>query len=78
MSTPGLNQLSGKNRRRHAFVQPPVMAIAPEHMGPHWRAPFEIWHGVCYVLRGMLQVFSLLVEEGRSTFGIMVGIWAKF
>ena len=30
------------------------------------------------VVRMELQVFSLSVEEGRSTFGVMAGIWAKF
>ena len=34
MLTPGLNQLSGKDRRLHAFVRPPVMAIAPARAGP--------------------------------------------
>ena len=33
---------------------------------------------VCGVVCARLQVLSHLVEEGRSTFGIMVGIWAKF
>ena len=30
------------------------------------------------VVRAELQVLSFSMEEVRSTFGIMVGIWAKF
>ena len=41
--------------------------------GPSW----NVYSGVC-VVRAELQVLSLLIKEGRSTFGIMARIWAKF
>ena len=54
------------------FVRPPTVAIA--HARPHWRA----FLGIYGVVRAEFRVLSLLVEEGRSTFGVMAGIWAKF
>ena len=57
------------------LVQPPAVATAPVHAGPRWRAPLDIY-GVC--VHAELRVLSLLVEEGRSTFGFMARIWAKF
>ena len=32
----------------------------------------------CGVLGALSFSLSLLVKEGRSTFGVMAGIWAKF
>ena len=37
-------------------------------------APFD---EMCMV-RAELRVLSISVEEGKSTFDVMVGIWAKF
>ena len=73
LSTPSLDQ-DWKNCYRCAFVQPPVMVIAPAHEGPRWRAPLNSGN----VVRMELWVLSLSVEEGRSTFGVIAGIWAKF
>jgi len=53
------------------------------------RGPLEAllsrkWYCVLYVcvVYGMvctrLRVLSLSIKEGRSTFGVMAGIWAKF
>ena len=33
-----------------------------------------VWRGLC----GASGALSLSMEEGRSTFGVMAGIWAKF
>ena len=55
-----------------AFVRPP--AVATTRARPHWRASL----GINGVVRAEFRVLSLLVEEGRSTFGVMAGIWAKF
>ena len=47
--------------------------------GPHWKAPVSIYGGVrTCVLHVELWVLSFSVKEGRFTFGIMAGIWAKF
>ena len=51
------------------------MAIDPARVGPRWRAPLN--DGV-HVLCVEFWVLSLSVEEGKSTFGVMAGIWAKF
>jgi len=48
---------------------------APAHVGPI-EGPFQLV-GALGVVRVELRVLSLSVEEGRSTFGVMVGIWAK-
>ena len=74
MSMPDLDRLSGKDRRRHAFIRPPAVVTAPVHVG-QLKAPLDVY--VCSS-RGASGAFSLLVEEGRSTFGVMAGIWAKF
>ena len=56
---------------------------APARAGPVG-GPSQKWYCVVrvYVVYGMvcmgLQVLSLLVEEGRSTFGVMAGFWTKF
>ena len=72
-------RLGAENCRRHAFIRPTAVATALAHTGPCWRAFLE-----CMVLWVFTQSFgcslslSLLVEEGRSTFGFMARIWAKF
>ena len=58
-----------------AFVWPPTVATTPVRMGPCWKAPLDVY--VC-VFHTEFQVLFLLVEEGRSTFGVMARIWAKF
>ena len=45
------------------------------HVGPI-EGPFQLV-GALGVVRMELRVLSLSGEEGRSTFGVMVGIWAK-
>ena len=68
-----------------AFVRPPAMATLPRtHEGPLEAPLSRKWYCVvcaCEV-RGMvctgLRVLSLSMKEGRSTFGVMAGIWAKF
>ena len=58
-----------------ALVQQPAMATTPARTRPHWRALLD--NMVC-VFCAKLQVLSLPVDEGRSTFGFMAGNWAKF
>ena len=53
--------------RRGAPVEAPLSG-----MELHGVCMCSVWHG----LRRSLG--SLSVEEGKSTFGIMAGIWAKF
>ena len=53
-----------------------TVATAPAHARPHWRNPLDSM--VVCVSRGASGAFSLLVKEGRSPFGVMAGIWAKF
>ena len=64
---PGLDQ-EGKNRRRRAFVRPSAVATAPTRAGPRWRTPLN---NRVRVSREVSSALSLLVEEGRSTFGVM-------
>ena len=64
-----------KNCCCRAFVWPPTVATTLVRVGPCWRAPLDVY--VC-VFHTEFQVLFLLVKEGRSTFGVMAGIWAKF
>ena len=66
-----------KNCCRCAFIQPLDVATASARARPRWKVPLDVW--LC-CLRGALGALSLSlsVEEGWSTFGIMLGIWAKF
>ena len=74
MSTPSLDWLSGKDRRRRAIVRPPAMVTALECAVPHWKPLLMYMH----VVHAKLRVLSLSLEEDRSTFGVMARIWAKF
>ena len=65
---PGLDR-EGKNRCRRAFIRPSAVATAPTRAGPRWRTPLN---DHVRVLREVSSALSLSVEEGRSTFGIMV------
>ena len=56
-----------------AFVRPPIVATTPMHAGP---LSIVAARASSKAL-GALSL-SLLVEEGKSTFGVMAGIWAKF
>ena len=80
LSMPGLdrNGVEKPLPSSWALVRPPAMATTPVRIGPRWRAPFEICIYGVGVICVKLQVLSLSVEEGRFTFGVMVGIWAKF
>ena len=57
-----------------SFDHPPWRQLLHAH-GPVG-GPLSIV--VCMVVRVEFQVLSLLVEEGRSTFGFMARIWTKF
>ena len=71
---PGLDQ--GGKPPPWAFIRPPTVATLPRAQGP-LEAPLDDM-AARYVLRVELQVLSLLVEEGRSTFGSVARILAKF
>ena len=74
-----------ENHRRQAFVQPLVVVTLLRAWGPVGGPSLsELYCMVC-VLRGVWRdshgasgALSLSVEEGKSIFGIMVGLWAKF
>ena len=62
-----------KRKNRRAFVQPPTVAMIPLRQGL-----LEALLDDCAMVRAKLWVLSLSVEEGRSTFGGVAGILAKF
>ena len=61
-----------------ALVRITAMATAPACTGPPLKGPSRLVYGMCTFVRGLGGSLSLSVEEGRSTFGFMAGIWAKF
>ena len=58
-----------------AFVRPPIVATTPMHAGP---LSIVAARASSKALGALSLSLSLLVEEGKSTFGVMAGIWAKF
>ena len=80
--TPNLNrnEVEKPSPTSQALLRPPAMAIAPTRAEPRWRVSLSQYDGVRCVLRSKFWVLSLSLsmEESRSTFGVMVGIWAKF
>ena len=80
VSMPGLNrewQWKNCRCRRGPLFDRRQWRQLPRARGPI-REPLSI--SICMVVRVELRVLSLSlsVEEGRSTFGIMAEIWAKF
>ena len=78
LSTPGLNLRTTMEKTATAVTGPYSTTRCGDHSRAR-KAPLGgpsrmILHMVCAELR----VFSLLVKEGRSTFGFMAGIGAKF
>ena len=75
MQTLGLDRLSEKTAvATPSFDHPPWLQL-PHARGPIRGAPLDV--NEC-VFHAELWVLSLSMEEGRSTFGVMAGIWAKF
>ena len=62
---------------RQAFVQPPtvVMLLHAQGLLEARLNDFGMWFARSF---GCSLSLSLSVEEGRSTFAVVAGIWAKF
>ena len=79
LSTLGLdwNRVTKLPPSSRAFVWPPIVGQLLHARVPIW-GPLSIM--MVWGLHMELRVLSLslLVEEGRSTFGVVAGIWAKF
>ena len=65
-----LASIGAENRRRQVFVRPPAVAMLLHARGP-LEAPLD-WLDT--LVHAEFWVLSLLVEQGRSTFGVTVGI----
>ena len=81
LSTPDLDQNRAEKPSPSSWtlIRPLAMATAPTSVGPYWRAPLEMCiYGVCVFVQSFECSLSFSMKEGRSTFGIIVGIWAKF
>ena len=70
LSTPGLDRLSGKTTAAVPSFDHPLWRQLLS-MRSHWRALLDVY--AC-VFHKEFRVLSLSMVEGRSTFGIMVGI----
>jgi len=70
---PSLDQLSGKDRYHHAFVQPPAVATASA-LRARWRPSRCIC--MC-VVRRELRVLSLSLSRWRKV-GLPLVLWQEF